>query len=304
MRTAFIKTLTKEAIKNKEIILITADLGFSVFEEYMEKLPRQYLNAGIAEQNMTGMAAGMAMEGRVPFIYSIVPFATMRNFEQIRDDICYQNLNVKIIGVGAGYSYGSYGHTHHGLEDVGILRTLPNLTIFTPGDPRETEYVTKLASQINGPVYIRLGRAGEPELHSKNDSFNDNKIFEFSSGRDVTIFTMSTMLSTGNIVKRKLEDKGIKAGLVSVLCVKPLDREGIIKTLKSTKLAISLEEHFITGGLGSAMAEVIAEEGISTRFKRIGVQDKFTKEIGRQEYMRMVNDLDPEKITERILNFL
>src|SRR5258708_5849980 len=137
MRIAFVKTFLKEAKKNKDVILLTADLGFSVFEKLMDELPAQYLNVGVAEQNMTGMAAGMAMEGKIPFIYSIVPFATMRNFEQIRNDVCYQNQNVKIVGVGAGFSYGPYGHTHHGLEDIGILRTLPNMVILTPGDPVE-----------------------------------------------------------------------------------------------------------------------------------------------------------------------
>src|SRR3989344_5477087 len=141
MRNTFIKTLEEKARNNKQIVLLTADLGFSVFENYKKKYPKQFINIGIAEQNMTGVASGMAMEGKIPFIYSIIPFVTMRNFEQIRNDICYQNLNVKIVGIGTGFYYGPYGRTHHGIEDIGIMRTLPNLIIFSPADEYETQRV-------------------------------------------------------------------------------------------------------------------------------------------------------------------
>src|SRR6185369_16392506 len=166
MRVAFTTTTFDLAQKNSDIMLLAGDLGYSIFENFIEKLPKQFLNTGISEQNMTGMAAGFAMEGKIPIIYSIIPFITMRNFEQIRNDICYQDLNVKIVGVGSGFSYGAYGHTHHGLEDLGILRTLANLTIISPSDPEEVAQATKWMIKHTGPVYMRLGKAGEPHLHT------------------------------------------------------------------------------------------------------------------------------------------
>lgn len=300
MRIAFINTLTKIAKSNKNVLLLTGDLGFSVFENYMEKLPNQFLNAGISEQNMTGMAAGMAIEGKIPYIFSIVPFVTMRNFEQIRNDICYQNLNVKIVGVGAGFSYGSYGHTHHGLEDIGILRTLPNLTIFSPGDPFEAAFVTEKAFSMNGPVYIRLGRAGEPIIHNENDKLQVGKGAIIQKESDICIFVTGAMLATALSVSRELADNGISVQLVSMHTIKPLDIDLIRETF-DMKAIFSIEEHFITGGLGSAIAEVLAENGYKGIFKRFGVPDRFTKEIGDQEYMRKVNGLSADSVAAFIL---
>ena len=304
MRIAFVNTLQELAKKNKNIMLLTGDLGYSVFERYIKLFPKQFINIGVAEQNMTGVAAGMAMEGRIPVIYSIVPFATMRNFEQIRNDICYQNLNVKIIGVGAGFSYGSYGHTHHGLEDIGILRTLANLTIICPGDPIETELAVKKAIEIKGPVYIRLGRAGEAIVHDKRPKFSVGKGLIIKEGKDITIVATGTMLHTGLEVSKELKNKGISVRLISMHTIKPFDSEAIIDSAKKTKAIFSLEEHSIIGGLGSAVSEVLAENNINTVFKRLGVSDRFTKEIGDQEYMRKVNGLSIGSIVEVILKSL
>ena len=304
MRIAFVNTLQELAKKNKNIMLLTGDLGYSVFERYIKLFPKQFINMGVAEQNMTGVAAGLAIENKTPFIYSIVPFITMRNFEQIRNDICYQNLNVKIIGVGAGFSYGPYGHTHHGLEDIGILRTLANLTIICPGDPIETELAVKKAIEIKGPVYIRLGRAGEAIVHDKRPKFSVGKGLIIKEGKDITIVATGTMLHTGLEVSKELKNKGISVRLISMHTIKPFDSEAIIDSAKKTKAIFSLEEHSIIGGLGSAVSEVLAENKISTRFKRLGVPDRFTKEIGDQEYMRKVNGLSIGSIVEVILKSL
>ena len=304
MRIAFVNTLYKSARKNKDIMLITGDLGFSVFEDYIKNLPKQYLNAGVAEQNMTGLAAGLAMEGKTPFIYSIVPFVTMRNFEQIRNDICYQNLNVKIVGIGAGFSYGSYGHTHHGLEDVGVLRTLANLTIFCPGDPKEVEFVTRQALKIKGPVYIRLGKAGEPVIHDAGSKLEMGKGAMITDGKDLTIIAMSTMLYRALEVSKILTRKGLSVRVVSMHTIKPFDSNIVISSAKKTRAIFSLEEHSIIGGLGSAVAEVLAENSISTKFKRLGVPDKFTKVIGNQEFMREANNLSVDQIVDTILRFI
>lgn len=300
MRTAFVKTLQKVASKNNKVFLLTGDLGFSIFEDFKENFPKQYLNAGVAEQNMTGVAAGMAMEGKIPFIYSIVPFVTMRNFEQIRNDLCYQDLNVKIVGVGSGFSYGPYGHTHHGLEDIGILRTLANITILCPGDPIETELAILASMEIKSPVYIRLGRAGEPCVYSKKPDFRVGKGIIVREGKDLTIFATGTMLYRGLEVVGKLEEKGISSRLISMHTIKPIDKNIVLNSAKNTKALFALEEHSVIGGLGSAIAEILAEKNAKTKFKRIGVPDRFTKVIGNQEYMRRANNLSIDKIIEII----
>ncbi len=304
MRIAFVNTLYESAQKNKDIMLITGDLGFSVFENYIKNLPKQYLNAGVAEQNMTGLAAGLAMEGKIPFIYSIVPFVTMRNFEQIRNDICYQNLNVKIVGVGAGFSYGPYGHTHHGLEDIGVLRTLANLTIFCPGDPIEVEFVTRQTLKIKGPVYIRLGKAGEPVIHNTKSKLEVGKGAMITDGKDLTIIATSTMLYRAFEVSKNLTKKGLSVRVVSMHTLKPFDSDIIISSAKKTRAIFSLEEHSVIGGLGSAVSEVLAENSISTKFKRLGVPDRFTKVIGNQEFMREANNLSVDQIVNTILRYV
>lgn len=298
MRIAFIKTLTKAVQKNKGVMLLTADLGFNAFEELVERFPRNYLNVGVSEQNMAGVAAGMAIEDKTPFIYSIIPFATMRDYEQLRNDICYQNLNVKIVGVGSGFSYGPYGHTHHGLEDLAITRVLPNLTIFSPADPFETEFAVSEALKIKGPVYIRLGKAGEPNLDAvEKPEFGKGRTVR--QGKDVVIF--STGAITANVIKaaRILENKKISAKVISIHTIKPLDKDLILDQAKKIGKIVTVEEHFVIGGLGSAVAEVIAESGLKVSFRRVGAPDRFTKEIGMQEFMREKNGLDPDNIAEK-----
>lgn len=304
MRVAFINTLFELAKKDKRIILASGDLGYSVVEKYMEELPRQYVNVGVSEQNMTGLAAGMAMEGKIPIVYSIIPFTTMRNFEQIRNDICYQNLNVKIVGVGAGFSYGPYGHTHHSLEDIGILRTLANLVVLCPGDPVEVELATKAALSHVGPVYLRLGKAGEPNIHKKKPKFKIGKGIILNEGKDITIIVTSNLLQRAQEVSERLKDSGISTRFVSMHTIKPIDKDIIIDSLKKTRAIFTLEEHSIIGGLGSAVAEVVAESGIKTKFKRIAVPDRFTKVMGLQEYMREANNLGEEQIVATILKTL
>lgn len=304
MRTVFVNTLFEQAKKNKNIILLTGDMGFSVFEKFIDEYPKQYLNSGVAEQNMTGVSAGMAMEGKIPFIYSIIPFITMRNFEQVRNDICYQNLNVKIIGIGAGFSYGTYGHTHYGLEDVGILRTLPNLTIFSPGDPIETKMAVLEAIKIKGPVYIRLGKSGEPIVHKKKIKFKSGKGIIIKDGKDLTIFATGTMLNSGLKVSETLEKEKLSIRLVSMHTIKPVDLSIIIDSAQKTKAIFTIEEHSIIGGLGSCVAEIMADNGFSKIFKRFGTSDKFNKFTGSSEYMKKLNHLSDEAITNIIIKLL
>lgn len=304
MRQTFVATLFEEAKKDARIILLTGDLGYSVFEMFMNKLPKQYLNMGIAEQNMTGVAAGLAMEGYKPIIYSIVPFSTMRNFEQIRNDICYQNLDVKIVGVGAGFSYGPYGHTHHGLEDIGVLRTLPNMVIVAPGDPTEVNLAVKAMMRSGRPTYMRLGKTGEKKLYSKNPHFTLGKGIILRDGIDGTIIATSTLLSRALEVADILQAENFSFRVVSMHTIKPLDRSLILESAKLTNIMVSLEEHSVIGGLGSAISEILAQSNCAIRYKCIGVADRFTKCIGFQEYMRKANGLTSKQIVKVIMQLI
>lgn len=301
MRNTFINTIFKIAQKDKRVMLLAADIGYSVLEEFIEKLPKQYLNTGIAEQNTTGVAAGMAIEGRIPLIYSIIPFVTMRNFEQIRNDICYQNLNVKIIGIGAGFSYGPYAHTHHALEDIGILRNLPNLVIVAPGDPLEAEEAASAILKHKGPVYVRLGKKGEPNIHKKKPTFAIGKGIIIEEGYDLTLIATSNMLQRASEVVNELKKIKITTRLISMHTIKPLDKELVLDCAKKTKVLFTLEEHSVIGGLGSAVAEIIAESERKVKFRRFAVPDRFTKAIGYQDFMREQNDLSKEQLIENII---
>jgi transketolase len=300
MRAAFVKTLEDLAEKNKDITLLVGDLGFSVFENYIKKFPKQYLNCGVAEQNMTGVAAGMALEGKIPVLYSIAPFVSMRNFEQVRNDICYQNLNVKIVSVGSGYSYGIYGHTHYGLEDMGILRTIPRLTILSPGDPIEAEFATIAMFKTYGSFYMRFGRSGDKVIHKKPFEFKIGKGIVISKGKDIALLACGTMLpvafETAEILKEKYS-----VGIISMHTIKPID-EVLVKSLSvETKGIFTLEEHSVIGGLGSAVAEVLAENKSKVVFKRFGAPDQFSKVTGRQKYMQEQHGLSPKIIADEIV---
>lgn len=301
MRYAFAKTLERKVKNNKNIMLLTADLGFTVFENYQKKYPKQFINAGVAEQNMTGVASGMAMEGKIPFIYSIIPFATMRNFEQVRNDICYQNLNVKIVGVGTGFYYGPYGRTHHGLEDVGLMRTLPNLLIFSPSDEYETERVVELSLRTKKPCYIRLGRIGTTPIHNKKLNFLSGKGIVMEKGTDICLIATGSIVRTALDLRFILLKKNITATVISMPTLKPIDQKLIIRMAKSHRALFTLEEHSIIGGLGSIVSEIIAENNSSVIFKRIGIPDKITHFVGNQEFMMDKHNLSFDKILKTII---
>jgi transketolase len=242
----------------------------------------------------------MAMEGKIPFIYSIIPFVTMRNFEQIRNDICYQNLNVKIIGIGAGFYYGPYGRTHHGLEDIGILRTLPNLLIFSPADEYETQRVVELSLQTKKPCYIRLGKVGTTPIHKKKMNFPIGKGIVIEKGKDICLIATGGIVKTALKLRTELLKKNIAATVISMPTLKPIDQKLITEMAKNHKALFSLEEHSIIGGLGSIVSEIIAEKNISITFKRIGIPDKITHFVGDQEFMESKHNLSVKKILKTI----
>jgi transketolase len=304
MRKTFINTLVELARKDKRIFLITPDIGYSVLEVFMKEFPDRFLNVGVAEQNAVGIAAGMALSGMIPYVYTINPFVCMRPFEQIRVDVAYMNTNVRIVGVGAGFSYGSAGATHHSIEDIAIMRALPNMTVICPGDPWEVKESVKASVDYKGPMFFRLGKQGEPVINNAKAKFKIGKATEVKKGIDLHIITTSNMLEMGNAVCEMLKSKKKEAGLISMHTMKPLDVKMIETLLKTGKPIFTLEEHSIIGGLGSAVSEVIAESNFNPIFKRFGIEDKYSHFVGGHDYIRGKFGLTREEITEKILNII
>ena len=301
MRTAFINQLIEEAKVNEKIFLLVGDLGFSVVEPFAELFPERFLNVGIAEQNMAGIAAGLAMEGYCVYIYSIANFPTLRPMEQIRYDICYHNLNVKIVAVGGGYAYGSLGASHHATEEIGMLRTIPNLVVCAPGDPMEAKAISTFSSKYSGPCYIRLGKAGEPLVHSESLLYGLRlgEILKIKSGKNsVAIFSTGAMLK---YVADFVEQNRIDTSIYSFPFVKPIDNMDFLKIIKEYKKIITIEEHQAQGGFGSAVLETIndlIEEGelkYPPLIKRIAIPDKFYSVAGTQSYLRKLAGLELKK---------
>jgi transketolase len=305
MRTTFIQTLTEEAAKDPRIALVVGDLGFGVVVDFAQRFPRQFLNAGVAEQNMTGIAAGMALAGKIVFTYSIANFPTLRCIEQIRNDVCYHNANVVVVAVGGGYSYGALGMTHHATEDLGVLRMLPRMTVLAPGDPVEAAAATKAVAAGIGPVYLRLGRDKEPIVHRNPIEWRLGRAITVREGDDVALIATGAMLASAVEAADLLARDGVAAKVLSMHTLKPLDVEAVIAAARATRRVVTIEEHSILGGLGSAVAETLCEAGIpGLRFRRIGLPSEFLKVVGNQEYLRKVQGLDVPSLCRRVKDFL
>jgi len=301
VRTAFIRTLNELADRDPRVCLIVGDLGYSVIEEFATRHPDQFVNAGVAEQNMIGLAAGMAMTGKIVFTYSIGNFGTLRCLEQIRNDVCYHRANVKVVAVGGGLAYGNLGVTHHASEDVAVLRALPNMTVVSPGDPIEAALATKAVTAYDGPCYLRLGKAGEPVVHEDEPRFELGRALMLRDGSDLTLIATGSMLATAAAVAARLTAKGLSVRLLSMHTIKPLDAEAVAAAATETKLIFTLEEHSIEGGLGGAVAEVLAElEPGHARLKRIGLRPEFNKVVGDQRYLKTMHGLDEDGVMNTI----
>jgi transketolase len=294
MRTAFIQQLLEEAERNEKIFLVVGDLGYSVVEPFREKFPNRFLNAGVAEQNMTGVAAGLSLEGYKVFTYSIANFPTLRCMEQIRYDVCYHNLDVKIIAVGGGYAYGPLGASHHATEELGMLRTIPNLIVSAPGDPNETRQVTRHTCNHKGPQYIRLGKAGEPDVVGKQLHF------ELGGGHLVLEGKQTAVLSTGAMLKYAhdfITSQNNRWSLFSFPYIKPIDKFLLTEIAATHKQIITIEEHQRQAGFGSAVLETLhdlLEEGKLEKLpevRRIGIPDIFLSKSGTQEHLRHIAGL-------------
>lgn len=302
MRTTFIKTLYEIAAYDPRVTLIVGDLGFGVVTDFAKRYPNQFLNAGVSEQNMTGMAAGMALAGRIVFTYSIANFPTLRCIEQIRNDVCYHEANVKIVSVGGGYAYGSLGMTHHATEDLAVLRSLPGIKVVAPGDPVETRLAVQAMVKDPSPYYLRLGRAGEPVIHTEPTDFAIGRAIVVRQGSDATLISTGGMLENCVKAARELEAQGYSVQVMSMHTVKPLDREAVLAAGARTGVVLTVEEHSIVGGLGSAVADVLLESGYPGIFKKIALPDQFSHAVGDYEYLRELGGLDVAGIANTIKN--
>lgn len=305
MRNAFAAQMTELASKEKDLVLLSGDIGNQLFDKYKEAAGDRFYNCGVAEQNMIGVAAGFALGGYLPVAYTIVPFITSRCFEQIRVDVCYHEVPVTIVGVGAGLSYASLGATHHSCEDVSILRSLPNMTVVCPCDQEEVKAVVREIPKYRKPLYIRLGKKGEPKIHNQAPKFEIGKAIQLSQGDDVAILGCGNIMAECVHARELLEKEGIKASLYSFHTVKPLDEETLTNVFNKTKLVITVEEHSRIGGIGSAVAEWMSDQtSFQAPLLRIGTGDWFLHEAGEQEYARHRYGLTAEDIRTKIAHRL
>lgn len=299
MRTAYLDTLYELAQKDKRVYALISDNGAIVYDRYRRDLPDQYLNLGISEANMIGMAAGMASCGKIPFAYTIGAFLAYRAFEFIRNDVCLQNQNIKIVGTGTGQVYSALGPTHHSTEDLGGLRALPNLIILCPASPMEVKKATIAAYEHDGSVYLRLGTNREPEIYESDYEFQIGKAVTLKDGNDITLIGTGSILKDVLDVVDQLEKDGINARVIDMHTIKPIDKDAIIKAVDETGKIVTVEDHNIIGGLGSAVAEVIAEYGRAVRFRRMGLSG-FSRGYGTYAEVKEQNGIGIKKICDTI----
>lgn len=306
MRTTFIETLVECARTDPNIWLLCGDLGYSVLEKFAQEFPERYINVGVAEQNMASMAGGLAMTGRTVITYSIGNFGTLRCYEQIRNDICYHDANVKVIAVGGGLAYAGQGYTHHAVEELAALRALPNMTVIAPADPVETKLATRWMLSHPHPVYLRLGKAGEPVLHPNAPDFAPGHIIPMQDGRDVLLISTGGMLESTLRVAALLKDKGISVGVASSPFVKPFDAKWVQAQATKIPLICTLEEHAPYGGLADAVGMSLASMvGARARLLPFNVPESVLKGIaGEHAQLRARAGLSPETVTQRIIDNL
>ena len=302
MRNAFFNRVEELSSIDESVFILTGDLGFKLFDSIRAKCSDRFYDIGVAEANMIGIAAGLSLSGKNVYCYSIIPFLLMRPFEQIRVDIAYHNLNVKLVGVGGGFTYGLEGYTHFGLEDIALMRSLPNMTIVVPADSFEAKLVASISSEYSGPMYIRLGRSGEPKIHETTPSLEIGKAMVLKEGTKIALFATGNMVYVGQQVVKMLEKKGINATIVNIHTIKPLDTEIILQIASTHEAVFSLEEHNISGGLGSAISEVLAESAFKGIFKRFGINNKLIgKFVGSADFLREKQGLTPQRIYRAIM---
>lgn len=303
MRFVFVKELIKYTKKNHNVYLITSDLGYRAFEEFAKLFPKKFINVGVSENNMIGIAAGMAVNGKKVFVYSILPFVVFRSLEQIRNNILHNDLDVNIIGAGGGFSYNVQGISHNTSEDISVLRSLPNLSIHNPGSRFEAEFIVKQMFKSKKPSFARLGKAPNKDFYlRKINKINDTIL---TKGNQLTIFTTGNILENVYNSVRTLNRNGYKIKLISIPTLKPISENFILNNI-NTKNVLTIEENVSIGGLGSLIADIIlkSKKNRKINFNSLSLEDIIHNKIGSQEYLRKINKLDRESITRTIIRFL
>lgn len=305
MRDIFFKTLFKQALKDKNIILITSDTGAIYHDQFRKKLKNQYINVGVAEQNMIGIAAGLSLSGKKVYVYGITPFVTLRCYEQIRVDLCFMNLPVTIVGIGAGFDYSTLGFTHHGIEDIAVMRVLPNISIYSPSDDLIAEILAKKSHYKSGPTYIRLDRTGKPLVYKSKKNIEFFKGFSLlKKGKDVCIVATGRMVCNAIEISNNLSKNDLDIGVVDLFRIKPINRKGMWNLLKKYKYVITLEEHCQEGGIKSVIAEIFASKSKAPLVKSFNVSGEICRRYGRREYLQSLYGVDVPGVTQTIVRYL
>lgn len=303
IREAFGKKLVELGTKNPDIVVLDADLSCSTQTKFFaQAFPERFYNVGIAEQNLIATAAGLALTGKIPFAATFAVFATGRTYDQIRVSVCYQGANVKIIGTHGGITVGEDGATHQALEDVSLMRGLPGMTVIVPADYRECEQAVEFASKHIGPVYIRIPRANMPDVYPENYEFNPYKAVVLKEGCDVTIVSNGDELIEAYKAVELLAQRGVDAELISLPVVKPIDSETLVKSAKKTGCVVTVENHSIYGGIGSAVCEILSQS-CPTRVYRIGMNDEFGQSGTPGELLKLYG-LDAESVANRVIELI
>lgn len=299
IRKAFGKTLAEIGEINEKIVVMDSDLSCSTQTKiFADKYPERFFNFGIAEQDMIATAAGLASEGKIPFAASFAMFATGRTYDQIRNGICYPNFNVKIVGTHGGITVGEDGATHQALEDIALMRNIPHMTVIVPADCRECEEVIKYASFHDGPMYIRISRSNVPDIFDEHYHFNIHKAVVLEEGTDITVFTNGETLAEVLLAAEELKKENISVEVINVPVIKPLDIQTVVDSVKKTKLAITVENHSIIGGLGSAICETLATK-YPAKVYRVGIHDEFGQS-GKSDELLEYYGLDSKNLVKRI----
>lgn len=303
MRDTYLRELYKLAENDSGVVSLVSDNGMIIYDDFRKDFPDRYFNFGIAEENMVAAAAGMASCGKIPFAYTISAFIAYRAYEFLRDDVCFQNQNVKLVGIGTGLTYSTLGPSHHTTEDIGLLRSLPNLTVFSPATRTEVKWIMEQAYKIRGPVYIRLSNNAE-DYYEEDMEFVIGKPAEVKAGTDVTVMVTGSIISEVMKAVDKLELDGINTAVYSVHTLKPLNNQNIAEIILKTGCIVTVEEHNVIGGLYSAIAEVMALEKIMVPNLPIGLQDTFATDYGKINMVRHANGLDSDIIYQKIKSFI
>jgi transketolase len=303
MRDAFFDEVYLTAIEDKNIAVISADMGAPSLDKFRKDLAAQFVNVGIAEQNMVNVATGLALEGKKVFIYAIMPFATLRCYEVIKVDLSLMNIPVTIVGVGAGFSYDDSGPTHHSTEDISAMRALPNMTVLSPSDSIMAAKFARMSCRISGPNYVRLDREVLPFIYSQDDNFDDG-LCRLREGRELYIIATGNMVHRAIEVSDRLAENSIDAGVIDLYRIQPINDQLLLDFIKPVKRVVTLEEHVLNGGMGSAIAEVLVDNGQNIHLKRIGIKNRYYYVYGGRKNIQAVCSLDVDSVTIAILKWL